>query len=74
MKKILVKLTAWRFYVPFRVGLIVCVLGLSLLVCITIDLRQAEARYASIVIDADTGEVLRSRNADTRNYPASQTK
>lgn len=74
MKKILVKLTAWRFYVPFRVGLIVCVLGLSLLVCITIDLRQAEARYASIVIDADTGEVLRSRNADTRNYPASLTK
>lgn len=34
----------------------------------------AEARYASIVIDADTGEVLHAANQDTRNYPASLTK
>ena len=35
---------------------------------------EAEARYASIVIDADTGRVLHQTNADTRNYPASLTK
>jgi len=34
----------------------------------------AEARYASIVIDADSGQVLHAVNADTRNYPASLTK
>ena len=36
--------------------------------------KPSAAGYASIVLDADTGEVLRSRNADTRNYPASLTK
>jgi D-alanyl-D-alanine carboxypeptidase len=35
---------------------------------------QAQARYASIVIDAETGQVLHAANADTRNYPASLTK
>lgn len=35
---------------------------------------MATARYASIVMDADTGEVLHQTNADTRNYPASLTK
>ncbi len=34
----------------------------------------AQARYASIVVDADTGRVLHAKNADTRNYPASLTK
>ena len=34
----------------------------------------AAAKYASIVIEADTGRVLHSVNADTRNYPASLTK
>ncbi len=34
----------------------------------------AAAKYASIIIDADTDQVLRSRNADTQNYPASLTK
>lgn len=32
------------------------------------------AKYASIVIDAETGEVLHEANADDRNYPASLTK
>ena len=32
------------------------------------------APYADMVIDARTGEVLRSRNADTRLHPASLTK
>ena len=36
--------------------------------------KPSEAGYASIILDADTGEVLRSRNGDTRNYPASLTK
>jgi D-alanyl-D-alanine carboxypeptidase len=34
----------------------------------------AQARYASIVVDYDTGRVLHETNADTRNYPASLTK
>lgn len=34
----------------------------------------ALAKYASLVIDTQTGEVLHEINADTRNYPASLTK
>ncbi|NQV48364.1 MAG: D-alanyl-D-alanine carboxypeptidase [Rhodospirillaceae bacterium] len=34
----------------------------------------AEAKYASFVIDIETGEVLHETNPDTRNYPASLTK
>ena len=36
--------------------------------------QPAHAKYASIVVDANTGDVLYSRNANTRNYPASLTK
>lgn len=36
--------------------------------------QSASAKYASFVIDADTGAVLHEVNADTRNYPASLTK
>ena len=36
--------------------------------------QPAQAKYASMVVDADTGEVLHSVNADNRNYPASLTK
>ncbi|MDP6705081.1 MAG: D-alanyl-D-alanine carboxypeptidase family protein [Alphaproteobacteria bacterium] len=35
---------------------------------------QASAKYAAIVVDADSGVVLHARNADTRRYPASLTK
>ena len=49
----------------------VLLLGLTILLAGT---EPGEAGYASIILDADTGEVLRSRNADTRNYPASLTK
>jgi D-alanyl-D-alanine carboxypeptidase len=35
---------------------------------------EAAAKYASIVVDAETGHVLHAKNADTRNYPASLTK
>ena len=34
----------------------------------------AQAKYASIVVDFRTGQVLHQVNADTRNYPASLTK
>ncbi|WP_234703849.1 D-alanyl-D-alanine carboxypeptidase [Rhodospirillum centenum] len=34
----------------------------------------ALAKYASIVIDAETGEILHAASADTRNFPASMTK
>ena len=51
------------------------VLALSVLVMSQVFATEtAEARYASIVIDGETGEVLRSRNADIRRYPASLTK
>jgi len=36
--------------------------------------NPAYAGYAAIVIDADSGRILHSRNADTRNFPASLTK
>ena len=32
------------------------------------------ARYAAIVVDAESGEVLFARHADSRRYPASITK
>ncbi|MFN3836722.1 MAG: serine hydrolase [Brevundimonas sp.] len=35
---------------------------------------QESSRYAAIVIDAATGEVLFARHADSRRYPASLTK
>ena len=35
---------------------------------------MATAKYASLVIDAETGVELHSRNADTKNFPASLTK
>ena len=55
------------------------VLGLVLALCIVaisqvFAAADAQARYASIVIDAENGEVLRSRSADVRRYPASLTK
>ena len=37
-------------------------------------IRVAAAPYAAMVMDARTGEVLHSRNADTRLHPASLTK
>ena len=35
---------------------------------------SVKAKYASLVIDAKTGVELHSRNADTKNFPASLTK
>ena len=47
---------------------------LGLLAALVVLPGAASARYASIVIDASTGDVLHQVNADTRNYPASLTK
>ena len=50
---------------------ILAIIAVALLVGVA---QAAHAKYASIVVDVETGEVLYSRNADTRNYPASLTK
>ncbi|MGD1876615.1 MAG: serine hydrolase [Kiloniellaceae bacterium] len=51
---------------------------LTMLVALTggvaLSSSDASARYASIVVDADSGQVLHAVNADTRNFPASLTK
>lgn len=39
-----------------------------------VDVEPAVARYASIVVNAETGKILHAENATTRNYPASLTK
>lgn len=52
--------------------LFVCVLGL--LVQIAAPPSVQAAPYAAMVVDARTGEVLHSRNADARLHPASLTK
>ena len=41
---------------------------------VVVPVSVAAAPYAAMVIDARTGEVLHSRNADTRLHPASLTK
>ena len=55
--------------------------AVTLLVGLTgIGLNRVQAqsgensRYAAIVVDAGTGEVLFARHADSRRYPASVTK
>jgi len=35
---------------------------------------RSQAKYASIVVDSETGRILSGTNVDTRNYPASLTK
>ena len=52
-------------------GLFLCVFLVSLLVA---PVRATAAPYAAMVMDARTGEVLHSRNADTQLHPASLTK
>jgi D-alanyl-D-alanine carboxypeptidase len=51
-------------------ALFLILIGVSL----TIAATPAQAKYASMVVDADTGEVLHSVNPDNRNFPASLTK
>ena len=60
-----------RRTVPARAGfsLLLVLLALAL-----VPIKAVAAPYAAMVIDARTGEVLHSRNADTRLHPASLTK
>lgn len=48
--------------------------GAALAVLLLAGTSQVEARYAAMVIDADSGQVRHAVNIDTRNYPASLTK
>ncbi|MDX1737492.1 MAG: D-alanyl-D-alanine carboxypeptidase family protein [Alphaproteobacteria bacterium] len=41
---------------------------------ISFSSMPALAKYASIILDAETGEIFHEVNADTRNHPASLTK
>jgi hypothetical protein len=41
---------------------------------LSLHASPAQAGYAHFVMDANTGKVLDSQNADTKNYPASLTK
>ncbi len=56
---------------PARKGLYILALFWMILV---VPLSAMAAPYAAYVLDARTGEVLHSRNADTRLHPASLTK
>lgn len=47
---------------------------LSMGIALTLPTQIMAAPYAAVVVDARTGEVLHSRNADTRLHPASLTK
>lgn len=63
---------------PVRIGQILSAGRLAFIVLLFAVVAfmpyRAEARYASIVVEADTGRVLHAVNADTLNYPASLTK
>ena len=41
---------------------------------LVVPMSARSAPYAAMVMDARTGEILHSRNADTRLHPASLTK
>ena len=49
-------------------------LGLALGFMITLSSAKAAGRHASMVIDANTGQVLHAQGADEPRYPASLTK
>ncbi len=52
-------------------GLFTCIVTVSVMLA---PIGATAAPYAAMVMDARTGEVLHSRNADTRLHPASLTK
>ena len=64
-----------RFFItPLRAALRRAPLFAALLFAALFLSEAAEAKYASLVVEADSGRVLHEINADTRNYPASLTK
>ena len=58
-----------RTFSFLRSGLFIAAIAVAVVVA-----TPAAARYATVVVNADTGQILHSLNADTRNYPASLTK
>ena len=56
---------------PARAGLLLIAL---IWIALLVPVQSVAAPYAAMVIDARTGEVLHSRNSDTRLHPASLTK
>ncbi|MEM8776213.1 MAG: D-alanyl-D-alanine carboxypeptidase family protein [Pseudomonadota bacterium] len=56
---------------PIRWGLVALA---TIWMLIIVPLSAAAAPYAALVMDARSGKVLHSRNADTRLHPASLTK
>lgn len=56
---------------PVRWGLVALA---TIWMMVIVPLSAAAAPYAAMVIDARSGKVLHSRNADTRLHPASLTK
>ncbi len=56
---------------PARLGLLIVSL---IWLVVALPLSVSAAPYAAFVMDARSGEVLHSRNADTRLHPASLTK
>ena len=56
---------------PARYGLFILA---AIWILVVLPLSALAAPYAAYVIDARSGEVLHSRNADTRLHPASLTK
>ncbi|MCZ6587198.1 MAG: D-alanyl-D-alanine carboxypeptidase [Alphaproteobacteria bacterium] len=57
-----------------RAGILPLLVAVSTLFLVTLLANPAQAGYAAIVIDADSGRILHSRNANTPNFPASLTK
>ncbi|OYQ36549.1 D-alanyl-D-alanine carboxypeptidase [Niveispirillum lacus] len=64
--------TIWRRSTA-QSRMLVTAVAMAVLVAVATP-ATAFAKYASIVIDAKTGEVLHEASADTRNFPASMTK
>ena len=62
-------------YAEFRP--VISAIAITVVVAVAVllaPIQSAHAKYASLVLDAETGKVLHAVNADTRNYPASLTK
>ena len=55
----------------YRVAVLTSAVGASATVFSPVALAE---KYAALVMDADTGEILHERNADEARYPASLTK
>ena len=53
---------------------VLVILIVTLSVCVVTPPAGAASKYAAVIINAYTGKILFSRNADARRYPASLAK